>query len=302
MMFRIRRWWHNQTPEARELPGYIRQAVINFARSGLRQAAALAYYAIFSVFPLTLLLAVGIGRVLGPVAAQQQLTSALSLFLPPDTVTLLQNNIAEAIQQSDSFTLIAVLGLIWSALGLFSNITTSLDIIFAVPARRSLWRQRLVAVLMTFILVILVTASFLTSAVLRLISASLLGQPSSWLTIGTVFLPLGLNMVIFALLFRYVPARHVHWDAVWPAAILGGIGWELAKSGFVWYTSGVANFQFIYGGIATAIVLLLWAYIIAAIFLLSAEVCAQLNEWFNIQEERRWRNPEDEDYPTILLP
>jgi membrane protein len=302
MMARIRRWWHDQTPEARELPGYVRQAVINFAGSGLRQAAALAYYAIFSVFPLTLLLAVGVGRVLGPVAAQEQLANALSMFLPPDTVTLLQTNVAEAIQQSDSFTAIALIGLVWSALGLFSNITTSLDIIFAVPARRSLWRQRLVAVFMTFILVVLVTASFLTSAVLRLITASLLGQPSSWLTIGTVFLPLGLNMVIFALLFRYVPARYVHWDAVWPAAILGAIGWELAKSGFIWYTSGVANFQFIYGGIATAIVLLLWAYIIAAIFLLSAEVCAQLNLWFTVQDEDRWREPETRSPDSILLP
>ncbi|MEZ4667377.1 MAG: YihY/virulence factor BrkB family protein [Anaerolineae bacterium] len=265
-----------------------------------RQAAALAYYAIFSVFPLTLLLAVVISRVLGPVAAQQQITSALGLFLPPDTSTVLQENVVDAIQQSSSFTLVALGGLIWSSLGLFSNITYSLDVIFLVPARRSLWRQRLVALLMTIILVVLVTASFVTSAVLRLISASLLGQTSSWLTIGSIFLPLGLNMVIFALLFRYVPSRNVHWDAVWPAAIFGAVGWELAKSGFVWYTNTVANFQFIYGGIATAIVLLLWAYLIAAIFLLSAELCAHLNQWFEARDARQQAQLE-EDYDCPIL-
>jgi membrane protein len=133
---------------------------------------------------------------------------------------------------------------------------------------------------MTVILVVLVTASFVTSAALRLISASLLGQPSAWLSVAIVFLPLGLNMVIYILLFRYVPARHVHWDAVWPAAIVGAAGWELIKIGFVWYTASIANFQFIYGGIATAIVLLLWAYLLAAVFLLSAEICAQINYWY----------------------
>lgn len=282
----FRQWWTAQDQSTRELPGYVRQAVLNFTRSGTRQAAALAYYAIFSLFPLSLLLAVVIGRLLGPVTAQQQIANALALFLPQDTASLLQTNISEALQQSGSFTVIALVGLLWSALGLFSNITFSLDVIFAVPARRSLWRQRLVALLMTVILVVLITASFVTSAVLRLISASLLGQPSTWLNISTIFLPLGLNMVIFALLFRYVPARHVHWDAVWPAAIFGAAGWELAKAGFVWYTVRIANFQFVYGSIATAIVLLLWAYLIAAIFLFSAELCAQLNDWFRAQRER----------------
>jgi membrane protein len=299
----VRGWWNSQDIATRELLKFVRQAISNFYHTDTRQAAALAYYAIFSIFPLTLLLAVVIGRLLGPVAAQEQIANALGLFLPPDTSTVLRENIADAIRQGNSFTLIAVAGLIWSSLGLFSNITHSLDVIFMVPARRSLWRQRLVALVMTVILVVLVTASFVTSAVLRLISASLLGQSSSWLTIGGIFLPLGLNMVIFALLFRYVPSRDVDWDAVWPAAIFGAVGWELAKSGFVWYTNTIANVQFIYGGIATAIVLLLWAYLIAAIFLLSAELCAHLNEWFVERDEREHQqfSREEDQHPTIKI-
>lgn len=302
----LNEWWLKQEEATRELPVYLRQAVSNFFGGGTRQAATLAYYAIFSIFPLTLLFAVLIGRILGPVTAQTQIANALGLFLPADTAGLLRQNISDALNQSESFTLIALAGLLWSALGLFSNITFSLDVVFAVSARRSLWRQRLVALAMTLILVVLVTASFVTSAVLRLISASLLGQQSSWLTIGTIFLPLGLNMVIFALLFRFVPAREVHWDAVWPAAIFGAVGWELAKSGFVWYTTTVANFQFIYGGIATAIVLLLWAYLIAAIFLFSAELCSQLNQWYIARHERELRQLvielDNEAQPQPLLP
>ncbi len=211
--------------------------------------------------------------------AQEQITGGLKIFLPAETVNLLQANLADALQQSGSFGLLAAIGLVWSALGLFSNISSSLDLIFRVPARRSLWRQRLLAFVMTITLIVLVMASFVTSGMLRLIAALLLDRPSIWVTVATSLLPLGFNMLVFALLFRYVPARRVAWDAVWPTAIFGAVGWELAKAGFAWYLANLANFSLVYGGIATVIVLMLWAYLIASVFLLSAELCAELDGW-----------------------
>jgi membrane protein len=284
---RIGHWWDRLPPMTRALPIYLGTAGARFLRYGTRSAAALAYYAVFSIFPLALLLTVGISRLLGPVVAQQQIQTGLSLFLPPSSspaLELVQTNVAEALAQSQSIGWIALLGLIWAASGLFANITSSLDMVFRVPALRSLWRQRLIALLMTLMLIGLVLASFVTSAVLRLISALMLERPNLWLNAGVFFLPLSLNLVIFVLLFRYVPARPVHWDAVWPAAIIGAIGWELAKVGFGWFLTNAANFQFVYGSIAAVIALLFWAYLIAAVFLFSAELCAQLNEWLLAHE------------------
>lgn len=281
--------WFQEVPDmtpTRELPLHLWRAVRNFFRSGSRQAAALAYYAIFSVFPLVLLLAVAVGSLVGPAVAREQIANGLSIFLPDSTVADIQDTLQSALEQSTEFGIVAALGLIWAATGLFSNITAALDSIFEVPAARSIWRQRLLALLMGLTLVVLVVASFLTSGVLRLIAALSPGAPSTWISISTVFLPLGLNVVIFALLFRYVPTRYVHWDAVWPAALFGAVGWELAKSGFEWYLTNLATYSIIYGSIATGIVLLFWAYLIASIFLLSAEICARLNEWQLAQEAR----------------
>lgn len=279
--------WQRLSPMTRALPVYLGEAGARFLRYGTRNAAALAYYAVFSIFPLALLLAVGISRLLGPVVAQQQIQTGLSIFLPPTlspALELVQTNVADALAQSQSFGLIALLGLVWAASGLFANITNALDTIFRVPAARSMWRQRLIALGMTLMLIGLVAASFVTSGVLRLISALFLERPNLWLSAGIFFLPLSLNLVIFVLLFRYVPARTVHWDAVWPAAIIGAVGWELAKVGFGWFLGTIANFQFVYGSIATVIVLLFWAYLIAAVFLFSAELCAKLNEWLLAHE------------------
>jgi membrane protein len=281
-------WWSRQNQITHGLPDALMTALGNFRRYGLRQSAALSFYAIFSIFPLALLGAVLIGAIFGQGVALQQIRLALSPFLPPNAAQILElfeANFEQAFDQSGAFGLLAVISLIWSGLGLFSNITSSLDFIFRVPSSRSIWRERIIAVFMAFVLIVLLLASLVTSAVLRIISAALLERPSIWLNIGALFLPMGLNMVIFALLFRYVPARRVHWDAVWPSAILGAIGWELAKTGFGWYLSSTANFQFVYGGIATVIVLLFWAYLVASIFMLSAEICAQLNEWIG---SRQW--------------
>ena len=278
------RWWATHSAPTREIPHVILTAIRNFSRYSSRQSAALAFYSLFSVFPLTLLLAVLVGGLLEPAAAQEQIANGLSFFLPENTVSYVQDVLGESLQQSSSFGFVAIIAILWSSLGLFSNITASLDEIFAVPQGRSIWSLRFLAVLMSITLVILVIASFVTSGVLRLVSILLLDQPSLWVTIGILFLPFGLDVVIFSMLFRFVPARYVHWDAVLPAAMFGAIGWELAKAGFGYYLNSLANFQFIYGSIATGIVLLFWANLIAAIFLFSAELCARLNEWIIGQE------------------
>jgi len=299
----LNRWWSRQPYSTRSIPKYLWRALNNYVRtgSGSRQAAALSYFAIFSVFPLILLLAVAISSLVGPAVAQEQIILGLELFLPEATVDDIQVILRGALQQSSSFGLVATAALIWAATGLFTNITLALDSIFEVPAQRSIWRQRLLAISMGLTLVVLVLASFLTSGVLRLVSALTPGNPNIWVTIGTLFMPLGLDVVIFALLFRYVPARDVHWDAVWPAAVFGAIGWEIAKRGFEWYLTNIASYSIIYGSIATGIVLLFWAWVIASLFLFSAELCARLNEWFIENEQHQLEEQEQKRLIAIYL-
>lgn len=291
-------WWSQRSEATQLLPSYIWRAVRNYLRGGSRQAAALAYYAIFSIFPLVLLLAIWIGNFVGPAVAQEQIASGLELFLPASTVINIQNTVGAAVKQSAEFSIVALLGLLWSATGLFSNITLALDTIFAVPAIRSIWRMRLLALIMGLTLFVLVLASFVTSGVLRLLEALSL-ELNIWLTIGSWFLPFGLDLVIFALLFRYVPARRVHWDAVWPAAVFGALGWEVAKWLFEWYLGNLSSFSVIYGGIAVGIVLLFWAFLLASIFLISAELCARLNEWLiEIHWNQDYHQPRVVSLPT----
>lgn len=276
---RLRMWWARRSDRTRSLGRHLWQVVENFNLYGASQAAAMSYYALFSLFPLVLLLAISINRLLGPSFGVSQIEQALSLFLPPETVRLLQDNIGEALTQNNEFTIIALVGLTWAALGFFANISAVLERIFRVPFGRSLWRQRLLAALMILALIAVIGVSFLTFGVLRLLAVFLIDRPGFWVNIGVVFLPFSLNLVILMLLFRFVPSIPVDWEAIWPSALLGAAGWEVAKGLFVWYLENFSNYVLVYGGIATVIVLLTSIYLTATVLILSAELCARLNEW-----------------------
>ncbi len=279
---RFLRRWSSFSPATQMLPSVFYHAVLNFMAHGGTRASSLAYYALFSLFPLILLIAIGFSRLIGPALTERQIALGLAALLPPSATEALlavQINVQQALEQSSSFTIIAIIGLGWSGLGLFSGITGSIDRIFQTPVR-NIWRARVTAMIMAIGLLGLLLLSFLSSAVIRLFSSLVFSQDSFWLTIGALFLPIGLNLLIFILLFRYVPVRQVHWDAIWPAALFGALLWEIAKFGFGWYLANVANYQFVYGTLATGIILLFWAYLIASIFLISAELCAGLNQWY----------------------
>lgn len=280
MKNKLKDWWQERDIRTRMLPIHLKKAVSNYLRYGGQRGAALSYYAVFSIFPLTLLFTVTISGLVGSRVAEEQIIQALDLFLPEGEVTqLLASNISRAAEQGASFGFVAIIGLLWSGLGFFSNVSASLDMIFRVPKGRSIWRQRLMALGMTLTLVVLVVTSFVISGLLWLLSVMVPNIPGFWADFAPILLPISLNLMIYVLLFRFVPARPMLWDAIWPAAIVGAVGWELAKAGFTWYLRNLANYQLVYGSIATVIVLLFWAYLLATVFLFSAELCAQLHEW-----------------------
>ncbi|MFN8377301.1 MAG: YihY/virulence factor BrkB family protein [Anaerolineae bacterium] len=273
-----------------DLPHYLVRAVTGFFSIGMRNAAALSYYAVFSILPLILLLIVVLSRIVGPVITQEQIMSALTPFLPEGVsgaLVLVQDFVKGALEQSGSITLIALVALAWSGLGLFTNIASALDTIFQAEDSFNLVKNRLRALGMAVVLILLLILSFFTSFVIGVIDSLLLDPSSVWLRISALALPLGLDMLIFTLLFRYVPTRKPAWEAIWPAALIGAAMWEIAKSLFGSMVSSSTLFQPLYGAIASGMMLLLWAYVLAATFLFAAELCAQINLWLH---ERHWQS------------
>lgn len=262
------------------------RAWTRFNARDTRQAASLAYYGVFSLFPLLLLGVTLSNTVFGPDVTQQQVMRLIQRFFPGDTMTLVEPNLALALAQGQSFGVVAVLGLLWSASSLFANLSVALDTIFH-PAHppRTLWRHRRLALGIMIVLGLLLSGSLLASVGFRSLGTLLLERPGTLMRIGSIVIPLSLDMAILALLFRHVPRITVPWRAVLPAALMGSLGWELSKSVFVWYLENLANFSVLYGSLGTVIALMVWAYVSAALLLLSAEVCVAINDWLGAQEQ-----------------
>jgi membrane protein len=81
-----------------------------------------------------------------------------------------------------------------------------------------------------------------------------------------------------AILYFYGPYRKQRWRRVWPGAILATSLWLLATLAFGWYVRNITNYNVLYGSVGTAIALLIWMYMLAAIALFGCE--------FNAENER----------------
>lgn len=285
------RWWILANAMTDGLLSHVWQAIVRFSKHGTREAAALSYYAIFSLFPLLLLVIIVIGTALGPAAARNQIDSVLRLFLPVNTANFLQENIALALEQRGSFGLVAGISLLWSSLGLFSSLSSALSRTFRDENPRNTWHQRLVGLTMMIALSVLLIASLAATVMFVLLDFVFFYQRSSWISFGAFIIPLSLSVAIFAFLYRFIPRQRVRWDAIWVAAFVGGGLWELAKRLFTWYLDNLASYNLVYGSVATMIVLMFWIYLTGIIVLLGAEICVSLDDWMTRRAVHELRVP-----------
>lgn len=77
---------------------------------------------------------------------------------------------------------------------------------------------------------------------------------------------------MFLLMYRYLPPRKIHWSTAVVAATFAAVLFELLKLAFGWYVTNVADYRSTYGNLATLVVLILWIYYSATVFILGGEV------------------------------
>ena len=243
-------------------------------------ARSLAYYALFAVFPAILALIVVASAVLESEEIQESVMTLLSQYLPiaQDVVAA---NIEHLLGARETVGLIALLGLIWSASGVFSAIYRSVNRAWGIPKSKLVLSEKLYGLVMIFIL-----GTFLLLTLIRTWRLSVLGwQPLvhpasdrlvSWLSI---VVPLLLSVAIFILMYRTMPRTRVRWRDVWLGGLITGLIWEAGKQVFAWYVGNFASYSVIYGSVGAIIAFLLWCYLSGQLLLLGAEFTAEVSRW-----------------------
>lgn len=258
-------------------PGFLQATGREFQNdNGFTMAAAIAYYALFSFFPVVLLMITVSSFFFSSATAQKEVIAWVEKYMPASG-NLVRANIGYVLRVRGTVSLLAILGLLWSSSGVFSALDRAVNRAWDVTELRPFWQQKLLAFGMILgaggLLVLSISSTTLFSVVRRL-GLSLTG----WQLFGNLFstlLSVTPTILIFLLLYKILPNTTVRWSDVWLGAILTGLGWELAKYLFTWYLTDFASYNLVYGSVALIIAFLAWSYYTGVIFVWGAEFTAE---------------------------
>jgi membrane protein len=95
---------------------------------------------------------------------------------------------------------------------------------------------------------------------------------------GSLMLAVLLNMVLFGLVYRFVPLRRASWRSVLAASAAGGVLWEVAKQLFRFYIENIGVYDAVYGSLGVTVALIMWVYYSAIVFVVGAAVIRVLED------------------------
>ena len=238
-------------------------------------AAAIAFWAFFSIFPLLIGVLSLTSRYLESEPLQARIYATVTEMLP-GSAEMVMENLDAVVHYRGTMSLVAILGLFWAAGKVFGAITRAVN--RALGIRRS--RRRFVSRLRYFAMAIVVSILALLSLGVTVVLEIALDLPAlSQLGLDTGLIAgfkswtmsLLLVFLIFTLLYKLTPYTTVGWKRVLPGAALATVLFELGRHGFILYLEKMADFKAVYGSLSSIIVLLLWLYVSALILILGAE-------------------------------
>jgi membrane protein len=248
--------------------------------SASSMGAALAFYTLFSVAPILIIALSVAGYFFGPHTAETELLAQLRDLTGNAGADVLRGVLASA-QYSDKRGMAAIIGvvtLIVGASSVFGELQHSLDVIWSSTRRPdsgwwSMVRRRLLSFGMVLGVGFLLLVSLIVSAVLAAFGGWLQARlPGLAITLPILDLALSFAMTVllFAMIYKYVPRESIAWRDVWVGAAVTAFLFTVGKSLIGLYL-GRSSFSGAYGAAGSLVVLLMWVYYSAQIFLLGAE-------------------------------
>jgi membrane protein len=249
--------------------------MVNFGKDECsKQAAALSYFGLFSIFPLMLFMIYIASFFFPSEASREALVEYLRGFFPYGGENL-GTIVAQTWKARGSIGLTSGLTLLWGGSSVFSVLATSLSRIWGT-APRPYWRRRALAVVSVLALVMFFLASFVFGPVADLVLEGQIffeRQTIDYLT------ELVLITLVLMVLYAIFPNEAVQWGAAFLGAFSSAVLIVLARFGFGVYTRVIIdNYGLLYGSLAWFVTLALWVYILALMALFGAEFAAEFQK------------------------
>lgn len=273
----------------RTFPWLLRRSVVAaFDDNCFSIAKGAAYSALLSFFPVLTSAATILVQTRAEFVSRT-IEGFLSKVVPPGTQDVVVHQFQ--VQGARPLPLLVVAGLIslWAASSVVKSLIEGFQAAYRVPRNRGFLHGSGVAIALVLVSTVpLLGASALVlfggrierlvlgwmAVDARLTSLAWVWQWVSWMARYAV--AFGATVLVTGFLYYFGPYRKQRWSMVWPGAVVATVLWLLATSAFGWYVSNLANYNVLYGSVATSIALLVWMYLLAAIALVGCEFNAEL--------------------------
>ncbi|MFH1680956.1 MAG: YihY/virulence factor BrkB family protein [Candidatus Eisenbacteria bacterium] len=258
-------------------------AIMSLDRArGLEAAATMAFFALFSLFPLVLLLVVVGGTALKHSMSSEEILETAIRILPVSQ-DLIRRNIVAILDSRGTVGVVGLIGLLWASTSVFTTLIHNLNRAWPDAPPRGIVHARLTAVLQVVIALVLLSSFLVAQTLLRL--------PEEWRLTNV---GVGLRLPFFAstpsrlifslsffltlvLLYWWVPKMRVRWREAVGGAVVAAATIHAATSLFIWVlNSGLATYNLVYGSLGALLALLTWAYITSLLLLYGAHVRAAI--------------------------
>jgi membrane protein len=266
----------------REVWSFTKQMFSEFADDNvMSRAAALAYYTIFSLAPILIIIIAAAGFFFGREALEGQLFDQLKGLMGAEAAAEIQKMVAGA-SQSDSGTIATILSvatLIFGATGVFNELKLSLNQIWDLKSKpqNGMWalvRDRLlsfsVVLSLGFVLLVALVINAGVAILGDYISSLMPGIGEVALQVFTFVVSVGATSLVFAVIFKLLPDVNIKYADVWKGALFTAILFAVGKI-LIGIYIGQSDIGDTYGAAGSLIVILLWVYYSSVILFLGAE-------------------------------
>jgi len=260
------------------------------------KGAALAFYTLFSMTPILVVVIAVAGYIFGAEAAQGEIVTQMQGLVGPNGAQAIQALLAAARDPVSGLVAIFVASvlLLLGTTSVFVELKGSLDEMWGIDkpyqsAFSVLLKTRLLSFGMVLVLAFLLLVSLVVSAALAMLehrAGGALGSFAAVFVTVSSFISFGVIACMFAVIYKTLPDAPLSWRDVWIGAAFTAGLFSLGKYAIGLYlgNSGVASS---FGAAGSLIALLLWVYYSAQIFFLGAEFTRHYALWFgSLQHER----------------
>ncbi len=266
-------------------------------------AAALSFWVFFSLFPFILFLVALLGFLRIP-GFFDWLVDQARTVMPEQAAGLVEQIVGRMRDRASggllSFVVVVAL---WSASAAVRMAMHALNLAYDVEESRPAWKRYPLSIVYTMLL----AAAVIVAVGLMLVGPQVTEWFAAQVDLGPLFVALWawlrfpvailLLMVVVALVYYVFPNIDQPFRFITPGAVLAVVVWLAASLGFSFYVSNFADYDAIYGGLGTIIVLLLYLFMSAAVLLFGAEVNAELYQRFADDEDGGEETQEKPDKP-----